>query len=275
MNFKRTFQILSKDIEEIEKILGEIEISSPEGEMEKKLALSKLKNLQENFGLFGTLLEEVAVATPPPPATDAEKRKNTAPGEKDPAGREVSVTREDTPPAPEAVHEEAPSPPVAEESSVEEEEKAEEKHVTAEKIPVSEEMHKEMKADKPGEKAGTPRPGKGKKVIFSDTLQPQHGYRNEQLARENTGDDLSSKLSKRAVSDLRKIINLNEKFMFIRDLFDGDKGRYEETIRFINKAASRREADEFLAGFKWDKKSEAAKRFHELVQRKLKSLRDG
>ena len=71
MNFKRTLQILSKDIEEIEKILEEIDISSPDGRMEMKLAISKLKNLRENFGLFGGLLDEPAAVSAPPAAAPA------------------------------------------------------------------------------------------------------------------------------------------------------------------------------------------------------------
>ncbi len=256
MNFKKTLQILSKDIEEIEKILDEIEISSPASRMEMKLAVSKLKNLRENFALFGDLLAEPAPSPPPPPEPPAPQEEPVAPP---PQAKPVEEKKEEIIPEPlpeDTNEEEETAEPLAEE--------------TKDTAPAEEETSQEMPAEAPEKKEG-----KGKKVRLSDTLHTSHGYRNEQLGREHSGEDLSSRLSKSAVTDLRKIINLNEKFMFIRDLFDGDKQRYEETIRVINEATSRRQAEDFLAGFRWDKKSEAARRFLELSQRKLKSLKDG
>ncbi len=273
MNFKKTFQILSKDIEEIEKILGEIDISSPESRMEMKLALSKLKNLQENFGLFSTLLEEVAVVPSPPPAEKAAQA---------PASPEASLPKKEnsapeaaSPPPEQPDREETAEPvthiiPEPEEAVIQEEMIAEEKE---EVIPVNPETQRKVVAEEPPAKGTAPK-GQGRKVL-SDTLHPQHGYRNEQLGREHPGGDLSSRISKSAITDLRKVINLNEKFMFIRDLFGGDKDRYEETIRLLNKAQNSREVEDLLQAFQWDAKSEAARTFREKVERKLKSLKNG
>jgi len=273
MNFKRTFQILSKDIEEIENILGDIEISSPEKVMVMRLALSKLKNLRENFNLFGNLLEEAVPVPPPSP----EKSSASPPDEQE------TVVRREQPAAPAA--ETLPSENIEEKKQASPEERAPEKveekkegtaaaAETEENIPVSDGMHREITPEKPAEKSA-PKERKGKKVLLSDTLHPQHAYRNEQLVRDHSASDLSARLSKSAVTDLRKIINVNERFMFIRDLFDGDKHRYEETIRSLNEATTRSEGEQLLAAFKWDRKNEAARRFLQLAQRKLKGLKDG
>ena len=261
MNFKKTLQILSKDIEEIEKILEEIDISSPASRIEMKLATSKLKNLRENFGMFGELLEEIPATPPPPPAPAPSPAPEEEPSQP-PQPVAVEPAAEETTPVPspeETPKKEPGEKPLAEKKT---------------EIPAAEEKASGRHVEEETEEVTPEKNGKGKKVLLSDTLQSRQGYRNEQLGREHNGEDLSSHLSKSAVTDLRKIINLNEKFMFIRDLFDGDKQRYEETIRFINKTTSRKKAEEFLEGFKWNTKSEAARRFYELVQRKLKSLDD-
>jgi hypothetical protein len=265
MNFKKTLQILSKDIEEIEKILDEIDISSPASRIEMRLAVSKLKNLRENFTLFGDLLEETTTA-PPPPVPPAPKEEPAAPP---PQAHTPEEEKEEPVPA--------PSPEKTEQAEERQEPPAEERQEAA---PAAAEPPQEPPEAEPADipeksKSTHKSEGKGKKVRLSDTLHASHEYRNEQLGREHSSEDLSSRLSRSAVTDLRKIINLNEKFMFIRDLFDGDKQRYEDTIRRINEATSRRQAEEFLSGFRWDKKSEAAQRFLELTQRKLKSLNDG
>jgi hypothetical protein len=262
MNFKRTLQILSKDIEEIEKILDEIDISSPAGRMEMKLAISKLKNLRENFGMFGDLLGEPAAVPAPPAAAPA-----PAPPEKAPPAGAAPLSS----PAGGDEEKEKMAPEEVQEKTENKEPVAGKKEEPA---PVQEEAPAESPAEEP-ERSSAKKNSKGKQVRLSDTLHASHEYRNEQLARGQSGEDLSSRLSKSAVSDLRKIINLNEKFMFIRDLFDGDKVRYEETLRTLNEATSRRQAEEFLASFRWDKKNQAARRFLELAQRKLKSLKDG
>ena len=266
MNFKKTLQILSKDIEEIEKILDEIDISSPASRIEMRLAVSKLKNLRENFTLFGDLLEETPTTPPPPPAPPVPKEESVAPP---PQAHTPEEEKEEPVPA--------PSPEKTEQEEEKQEPPAEERQEAA---PVAAEPPQEPPQEEPADipeksKSTHKSEGQGKKVRLSDTLHASHEYRNEQLVREHSGEDLSSRLSRSAVTDLRKIINLNEKFMFIRDLFDGDKQRYEDTIRRINEATSRRQAEEFLSGFRWDKKSEATQRFLELTQRKLKSLNDG
>ena len=269
MNFKRTLQILSKDIEEIEKILGEIDISAPDSRMEMQLALSKLKNLQENFNLFSDLLEEVPVPPPSP--------VNTVPPPPD------LVMPREAPPAPPTVH--PPEPPLREETPEPPHEEVQEPQETpAEEVKIPEEKDEMIPPVSSKASAGEtmtgkqdssrPKSGQGRRTL-SDTLNTQHGYRNEQLGKEHTSGDLSSKISKSAVSDLKKIINLNEKFMFIRDLFGGDKERYEETIRIISRAQTRSEVEDLLTAFGWDPESEAARTFREKVERKLKSLQNG
>jgi len=280
MDYRKALQILSKDIEEIEKIIEESGSFSSREDIELKLALSKLRNLRENFELFAAHLAEAGMATPVVTAGPGEEKKEA------PVHPERHLPEEKQ-------EEEAPAEKTTPVPAVE---KAEEKNqatgertaVTSPEDKTTGSQEKEGKGPAPvheestsadrkegDEKPATPPPKKKKeKKLLSDTLRSGQEYRNEQLGKE-AGQDLSTKLSKRSVTDLRKIINLNDRFMFIRELFDGDKERYEETLRLLNGAATRREALSVLEGFRWDKKSEAAQRFMELVERKLAGLQDG
>ncbi len=238
MNIERALEILSKDIEEIEEILSGIEKTSLPDDLEMALALSKLRNLRENFTTLGRTMkknvEQVSVPSPPPHSSAREEPSREVP--------EINATEEVPPPAPEppSASGESPAPSAA---------ATEEKKV-----------------------AGKTK--KEKTVFLSDTFEHKQAFRNESLGKAHP-KDVSSSIKNRPLSDLRRAIGLNEKFMFIRDLFGGDSKVYEETVHFINKATSPEEVNKVLARFKWDEKKEAVREFRELVERKLKSLNNG
>ncbi len=248
MNVERAFEILSKDIEEIEDILSGIEKSSLPDNLEMALAISKLRNLKENFSTLSHTLQksiQQAVFTAPD-REPAEIKTKPVVVEKE------NMLHEETPADQKPVKEEVPSPteapPVAES--------------TPEPDPVSKEKT-------------SPKQEKNEKTVFlSDTFEKKQAFRNEKLGKAHPRD-VSSTIKNRPLSDLHRAIGLNEKFMFIRDLFDGDSKKYEETVQFINNAVSREQVDTFLARFRWDEKKEAVLEFRELVERKLKSLKNG
>lgn len=67
-------------------------------------------------------------------------------------------------------------------------------------------------------------------------------------------------------------IAINDKFVFIRELFGGDFDTYEQTIYEINNLDSRSEALEYLATqvadkFSWHEKEETANDFYALLQK--------
>lgn len=72
------------------------------------------------------------------------------------------------------------------------------------------------------------------------------------------------------ITDLRKAIGLNDKFLMIRDLFGGDADMYEDTIDRLNEFDDLDECMIFIVeNFRWNPDSEGAKLLVSLIERKL------
>ena len=72
------------------------------------------------------------------------------------------------------------------------------------------------------------------------------------------------------ITDIRKAIGLNDKFLMIRDLFGGDANLYEDTITRLNEFDDIDECMIFIVeNFRWNPDSEGAKLLVSLIERKL------
>ena len=106
-----------------------------------------------------------------------------------------------------------------------------------------------------------------KKEILADKFQ-QTEARNESMAK-STGD-ISQKLQKRPISDIKKAIGINDKFYFIKELFHGSSKQYELTINDLNDKASYEHALSYLnENFDWNFDEDPASRFLAIIQRKF------
>lgn len=89
------------------------------------------------------------------------------------------------------------------------------------------------------------------------------------LADTMAGDDAPTTPFNR-ITDLRKAIGLNDKFLMIRDLFAGDALRYENTIDTLNEFDDLDECMIYIVeNFRWNPDSEGAKLLVSLLERKL------
>ena len=84
---------------------------------------------------------------------------------------------------------------------------------------------------------------------------------------------IAEKMQKSQFSNIREAIGINEKFLFINELFNGDMGRYNKILDDINELTTKQGVDTFLfelkIQFQWADDSEAYKRLKELVDRKF------
>ncbi|QGY45154.1 hypothetical protein GM418_16190 [Maribellus comscasis] len=80
---------------------------------------------------------------------------------------------------------------------------------------------------------------------------------------------LEFKLSNRPVDSIRSAIGINDRFQYIRELFDGNPERFSETVTSIDAMKSINEAVSYLQqNFKW-KKNETSLKFVNLVKRRF------
>lgn len=107
----------------------------------------------------------------------------------------------------------------------------------------------------------------------SDSTEPES--LNDRLRKgKGTRTELAEMLKETPVKDLRKAIGINDRFVFINDLFRGDEAMYERSIKTINSFAIFPEAEywisrELKVKLGWDSESPAVAHFDQLVKRRF------
>ena len=95
---------------------------------------------------------------------------------------------------------------------------------------------------------------------------------NDTLKEDTT--ELSAKLSDGPVKDLKKAIGVNERFLFINELFRGDEVMYERSVKTINSFTIWPEAEywvkrELKTKLGWKDSNETVQHFDQLVKRRF------
>lgn len=90
----------------------------------------------------------------------------------------------------------------------------------------------------------------------------------------NNSVNLNLESNKPAITDLKKGITLNEKLLYIKDLFNGYNLAYSEAIDLINKMPDLKTADTFLKNNyaeknNWDTKQTTVDKFYELLNQRF------
>ncbi|HEY8398566.1 MAG TPA: hypothetical protein VIK80_11550 [Flavihumibacter sp.] len=97
---------------------------------------------------------------------------------------------------------------------------------------------------------------------------------NERLKQQST--EVAEVLTREPVRDLRKAIGVNDRFVFIQELFRGDEVMYERSIKTINSFNILQEAEywierELKLKLAWDESRESVRHFCQLVRRRFSS----
>ena len=95
---------------------------------------------------------------------------------------------------------------------------------------------------------------------------------SNELFEEKTGRELSDKLGELPIEDLKRGMSLNERIIFLNELFDGSINEFENAIHSLNTAADFEAAKRLLVilatRFDWATKEKQAKTFIKLVKRR-------
>lgn len=132
----------------------------------------------------------------------------------------------------------------------------------------------EPKVEAKPEPAPVPTPTPTPAPVAQPTAEPVRlgdvlGGKTTTLA-DKMADDSAPTAAFNRITDLRKAIGLNDKFLMIRDLFDGDAARYEDTITTLNEFDDLDECMIYIVeNFVWNPDSEGAKLLVSLIERKL------
>ena len=95
---------------------------------------------------------------------------------------------------------------------------------------------------------------------------------NEQLGNRKTDDDLSGMMKTKSITSLTEAIGINDRFLFLREIFDGNKDAYTQAITKLENATSITDARAVIMSYTGDNdENEAVKQLLDLVKRKLPS----
>ncbi len=263
MENKKLIGILVKDMRELEELIAEIKNRKKYDQLEieflhtRAKALLSLMELLENQGIklpVENEVEEIPVKEEIEPAQEHEPVEEEVVEEKE---KELEKLGDEN------VKEEAKEVFVVEEEG-EKEEKVVAKEEDEKEVVVEVEgghvKEEEEIIEEDEEKEEVPKATIGEAFTSEKSLNDM--ISEKQKNAQNT-------LSNRPVSSLKSSIGINDRFLFIRELFDGDGDLYTDTIKSLDKMNSINEAVTFLKNnFKW-KKNETSLKFIDLVKRRF------
>lgn len=103
-----------------------------------------------------------------------------------------------------------------------------------------------------------------------EKFQGKRKTMTEALSKQIKEKPVASQLQEKPILDLTKEIGVHDKFLFIKELFNGDSHKYEETINKVNQFTDIAEALIYIQeNFSWNENNKAANKFIELIRRKL------
>lgn len=111
-------------------------------------------------------------------------------------------------------------------------------------------------------------------LIVKSDLEEQALTMNDILASQTSKNTVSSQFNQRPVNDLKSLINLNDKLLFVRDLFNGYSLAYSEAIEILNRFDNFEAADNFLkqnylSKNNWAEKQHVAEKFYEILNKRF------
>jgi hypothetical protein len=111
-----------------------------------------------------------------------------------------------------------------------------------------------------------------KRTEINESVGREASSLNERLKEMKI--EISEKLNDTPVKDLKKAIGINDRFLYINDLFRGDEAMYERSIKTINSFLIWPEAEywirrELKTKLGWTEDNETVKQFDQLVKRRF------
>jgi hypothetical protein len=251
MNKNELVKTILKNIQDINSIAGKFEASKEIHQIDIDLALSKVRNLYELLlklnpqAAYTSEYQKEEISTIPKLST--EKIEVTSPQKASIINEPETIPQEKT--TTETIHEQE----FIIETLSKKEEIIEKKPVQNKKV--------EKEVIETNQNGSSPE-------ILADKFQSKK-FVHDSIAKKNVKKDVSTKLKSKPINDINSAIGLNDKFIFIRELFGNDKEHYYETIQVLNNFDIYENAVNFLnENFDWNSDDPNFERLKELVRRK-------
>ena len=252
MDLKSTIAIILKDLEEARNILDDLKNYPDVPAFQIELAKAKCRSAEEVIKVLGDLeakpvVKEESVTDPEPRTVNEDKKEDSIVLEQG-IDNIASEEKKEKPEEDELLTVE----PESKETVIE--------NVIDQVVqPASDKSESEVR--------------KKEGQILADKFSRQASL-NEQLGSKRQDEENSEPGIVKPVENLNDAIGLNEKFMFIRELFDGNQDLYRKTLDKLNETTDIDSAfNELSRSISGNSDSEAFDILLDLVKRKLSSKR--
>jgi len=242
MDFNATIDLIIKDLNEASGIIDDLKNYKGVPVLQVELAKAKCKSAAEVISLLKTNSQQVNPVIPQPqpqPQPQPEPQPQPQPEpqpEPQPQPEPVKTEKK-------ASARQPKSKPVPEQNELKQEKD------TSENIIVSQHTDSHIIADK--------------FVNIPASL-------NEQLGGRKAEEDVTEIIKSKPISSLREAIGINDRFLFQREIFNGDNKAYDQVISRMEAAESVEDAKAVLISFTGtNAENEAVKQLMDLVKRKL------
>ena len=111
---------------------------------------------------------------------------------------------------------------------------------------------------------------------LADTIDNENSRQtiNDLLSAQKSQGTIANEYRQQPIKDLKSVINLNDKLLFVKDLFNGYSLAYSEAIELLNRLDSFQAADDFLRSHyatknNWSDKQSTVDKFYEILNRRF------
>ncbi len=108
-----------------------------------------------------------------------------------------------------------------------------------------------------------------KQQVEEEKNQQEAPILNSKLQLQRAKGEVLGENIRARCTDIQSAIGINDRFLFIRELFNNNAEAYKATLNKINTAASFSEAEQQLQFQNWDEENPVAVQFMEIVKRKF------
>jgi len=107
-----------------------------------------------------------------------------------------------------------------------------------------------------------------RKRVLGDKTSSTSQSRNDLLSK--TDHSISSSLANKKITDIKKAINIGDRFRFQRELFHGNGEDMNKTLAYLNQLASKEEALSFVeTKYGWAPDNDTAEDFRQIIRRRF------
>jgi hypothetical protein len=111
-------------------------------------------------------------------------------------------------------------------------------------------------------------------VTLADKYHSDEKTVHEQISSQANKENIASKILQTPITELKSVIGLNDKFIFINELFHGNMKAYQETVHSLDQLTTLNDAIRYFTEvkdtFDMNEELESFRKLAEMIQRKFR-----